>query len=104
MIFLSFSSCRVQNGNLQDIDKSTEIALLNDGYVKAIVLFFPNKGEECKFLIQLEDNQLLETFDLPDSFKTDSTKIWLKFGGQKRMSLCESTSPVAIIDIKKREE
>jgi hypothetical protein len=47
---------------------------------------------------------MLETFDLPDSFKQDRIKIWLKFGAQKRMSLCDGSNPVAIIDIKKREE
>ena len=99
-------SFKVQQNSTSKIeqDKTTEESLLKEGYEKAIVIVFSEKDEDCRYLIRLNNNQMLETNDLPDSYKSSNFKVWLKFLPQKRMSICGNTVPIAIIDIKKREE
>ncbi len=99
-------SCKVQQNSTSKIeqDKATEENLLKEGYEKAIVIVFTKNDEDCRYLIRLDSNQLLETHDLPNIYKSSNMNVWLKFLPQKRMSTCGNTVPVAIIDIKKREE
>lgn len=62
--------------------KELEDKYINEGYVKANIVFFKNEDDLCSFLIKLENSALLEPLSLSNEFKTDKTAVWIKYAPQ----------------------
>lgn len=85
------------------IEKKSEKEMINQGYIKAFVIYDKNKKYPCSYLIQLDDKRVLEPHsELKSDFKHDKQLIWVKYHPQKRMSRCGNAQPVAIIGMELR--
>ena len=67
--------------------------------VKAMVLDY-NELDGCTYILELEDGTRLEPVELPESFRSDSLKVWVKYTIVKRASICMVGQMVTVNEIK----
>ncbi len=88
---------------IEDPSTKSELTLISEGYVKAIVLDKQNHYD-CGFLIQLEqDDQLLFPLRLKEELKQDHLKVWILFRPIRPIQAnCPDAKPVEIEGIQTR--
>lgn len=67
--------------------------------VKAMVLDY-SELDGCTFILELEDGTKLEPVELPESFRSDSLKVLVKYTMVKRASICMVGQMVTVSEIK----
>ncbi len=80
--------------------------MLADGYIRGVIIVGKGEGA-CEYYIDIKGGfaeQKVDPMNLPDSFKNDSEKVWLKFTGLRRANRCPDARPVEITEILKRAE
>jgi hypothetical protein len=86
-------------------EKKHKVNYEKEGYVKAIVIKY--EVESCGYLIELTDKAKtkITPYKLPDEFKKDKEKVWLKYTLAKKQlpSTCMAGKQAEIEDIKKRK-
>ncbi len=86
-------------------EKKQPVNYAKEGYVKATVINYKIDG--CGFLIQLADKEKTKLVPdkMPDDFKKDKRKIWVKYSISKKqeMSSCMAGKQCEVIEIKKRK-
>lgn len=99
-------ACKVQKNQANNTSASVrkEAQFIKDGFDKGMINYHPENKEACQWFIKLDNGKLLEPLDLPQEFKKDSLKVWLKYMDQKRPSRCMEAMPVGISDIKLRKD
>ena len=108
VIALGFFSCKAKETKNVEEKQSTEVKVkenkdyLSKGFKKGIIII-NEKSDTCKYLIKLhETNEVLEPFkELSKDYINDKLVVYIKFNRQRRMSRCENTTPVEILEIKK---
>lgn len=72
------------------------------GYTSAII-YMPHGMAGCPFLIKTE-NFTLEPLNLPDTFKQDSIKVWVKYHKEKgKLSVCMMGDIITVDEIQHRK-
>ncbi len=86
-------------------EKAKKINYAKEGYVKATIIKYEVEG--CGFLIQLADKEKKKLMPdkLPDEFKKDKSKIWVKYIIAKKQmdGTCMAGKQCTIVEIKKRK-
>ena len=108
--FISICACSTKKNNAIKEKAESEIVmdsisdeLIKDGFKKAIIVFSDQKEAPCKYLMQIENDLLIEPLhELEESFKIGELPVWVKYHPQRRMSRCSNAQPVEIISLKKR--
>lgn len=103
VVTIGFYSCKAkETKKVEQKMVVKEKNLLADGFKKGIVVLNPT-SETCSQLIKLKDsNEVLEPFKkLSSEFNIDKLVVYVKFIRQRRMSKCENTQPVELLEIKK---
>ncbi|HLW31074.1 MAG TPA: hypothetical protein VKX40_02350 [Aequorivita sp.] len=90
--------------NSTDMDLMDEQKLIEDGFVKGIVVHSEIEGD-CPYTIKMENGPgefyYLDPVNMDESFKKDGEEVWIKFRGLRRMNRCNKANPVEIVEIKK---
>ena len=85
-------------------DKKHKINFKKEGYTKAVVINYNVDG--CGFLLQLTDEQKTKLMPekLPDDFKKDKKKVWIKYALLKKQPIttCMAGKMIELFDIEKR--
>lgn len=101
-ITLIFINCHIKNkvGN-----ENLKNSLSSQGYQKGELVKNKISSSKCLFLIRMNnDKELLDPINLDNFQYQELNKVWIKYNSLRMPNRCENSSPIQIIDIKKREE
>ncbi|HEY6161008.1 MAG TPA: hypothetical protein VI112_07290 [Bacteroidia bacterium] len=93
---IAFFSCKPKSKVGNDKDYGAM------GYTPATVVDYEVDG--CMWMIQTEDGKKYEPNNLPEDFRTDKKKVWVKYEVQKKaVTICMGGEVIKITDIKPRQ-
>jgi len=75
-----------------------------EGYLSAMVKHDVNAEAPCNYMIEVKSMGLMEAGEIPKVFMKDGMTVWVKVVPQRRMSICQGSTPAELQDIKKRED
>jgi hypothetical protein len=91
------------SGSKDSVETKSTVDLSAEGFVMAEVVHDRSKEAPCDYLLQLGDRTMLEPMALAEEFKTNGSKVWVKYSPQRRPSQCSGPTPISITDIRKRD-
>ncbi len=88
---------------VQPEDQQSELKLLQEGYVKAVILD-KKSSYDCGFLLKLEDSgSLLYPLKMDKRYQTDHLKVWLRYRPIRPIQAnCPDAKPIHIEGMQKR--
>lgn len=90
--------------NTTDMDLIHEQKLIEDGFVKGIVVYSTQEGD-CAYTIKIENEaenpRYLDPVNWDENFRRDGAEVWIKYHSLRRMNRCDKANPVEIVEIKK---
>lgn len=101
---LYLSSCCGKKKIITETETTTEQKrdFVIEGYTQATVINYELDG--CKYILQLPDEKKLEPLNLPDEFKKDQLRVWIKYVPKKNaVSVCMAGQIVELTDIRIRK-
>lgn len=97
----------MENEHVSNTNKSAttmENSKNNNSKLTNGIIITGKKEGQCSFLIQLDDNTLLDPINLEKEYMIADLKIAFNFSQLRMMNRCDNANPISIIDIKKRAE
>lgn len=85
-------------------EQITDMDYAEQGFLRGVVYAGKEEGS-CSFVVEILGGivaQKVDPVDMPESFKKDQQKVWIKFGGLRQKNRCPEAQPVTIKDIKER--
>lgn len=58
------------------------------GFEKGMIVKGSGQDETCKFVLQLEEDNIVELAEIPEDFQKDKLDVWVKWAPHRRPSLC----------------
>lgn len=100
---LALCSCNKSNGDMTSTTNSEENTDFRaEGYVATTIIYDKTASSPCDYLLEAKGGEILEAMDLPEEFKKDGVKLWVKYIPQRRRSQCGTAQPIGIERVVRR--